>query len=419
MSDAFDVPTEILDVTIVGPLPLPVTGTITTSPDVNIHDSTGGTLTSTGTSLNVNVTDFPAIQTVAISQTGTDNNVDANITNVSLAVIGPLTDAQLRATPVPISGTITTTPSGTQDVNIVSTIPVPVTDNGGSLTVDGTVAVSNFPAVQPVSGPLTDTQLRASPVSVTIPTPVPVTDNGGSLTVDGTVAATQGTSPWVVSGTVIATPTGTQDVNIVSTISLPVTGPLTDTQLRATPVPISGTVAVNNFPATQPVSGTVAVTQSTSPWVVSGTVTANLGTIDGVATAALQTQPGVDIGDVTINNTAGASAVNIQDGGNSITVDGTITSTFSTSSLANGAETAVSSSAVQVLAANASRKFAVIQNTGVANVRIGITGVTATTGLALVPDGSLVLEMPYCATNAIFAIREGAVDSVVFAFEAV
>jgi hypothetical protein len=31
---------------------------------------------------------------------------------------------------------------------------------------------------------------------------------------------------------------------------------------------------------------------------------------------------GTDIGDVTINNTGGASAVNIQDGGNSITVDG-------------------------------------------------------------------------------------------------
>ncbi len=44
----------------------------------------------------------------------------------------------------------------------------------------------------------------------------------------------------------------------------------------------------------------------------------------GAATSALQTQPGVDIGDVTINNAAGASAVNIQDGGNSITVDGTV-----------------------------------------------------------------------------------------------
>lgn len=34
---------------------------------------------------------------------------------------------------------------------------------------------------------------------------------------------------------------------------------------------------------------------------------------------------GTDIGDVTINNAAGAAAVNIQDGGNTITVDGTVT----------------------------------------------------------------------------------------------
>jgi hypothetical protein len=34
---------------------------------------------------------------------------------------------------------------------------------------------------------------------------------------------------------------------------------------------------------------------------------------------------GVDVGDVTINNAAGASAVNIQDGGNTITVDGAVT----------------------------------------------------------------------------------------------
>lgn len=39
---------------------------------------------------------------------------------------------------------------------------------------------------------------------------------------------------------------------------------------------------------------------------------------------------GVDIGDVTINNAAGASAVNIQDGGNSITVDGTVTANAGT-----------------------------------------------------------------------------------------
>lgn len=40
----------------------------------------------------------------------------------------------------------------------------------------------------------------------------------------------------------------------------------------------------------------------------------------------LAANDGIDIGDVTVNNSTGASAVNIQDGGNSITVDGTVTS---------------------------------------------------------------------------------------------
>lgn len=54
----------------------------------------------------------------------------------------------------------------------------------------------------------------------------------------------------------------------------------------------------------------------------------------GAATAALQTQPGVDIGDVTINNAAGAAAVNIQDGGNSVTIDGTVTANQGTANTA-------------------------------------------------------------------------------------
>ena len=41
--------------------------------------------------------------------------------------------------------------------------------------------------------------------------------------------------------------------------------------------------------------------------------------------STLGANSGVDIGDVTINNASGASAVNIQDGGNSITVDGSVT----------------------------------------------------------------------------------------------
>ncbi len=81
--------------------------------------------------------------------------------DVSVGTTAGLTDAELRATPIDVNATFA--PSGTQDVNIVSTIAVPVTDNGGSLTVDGSVSISGSVAV---TGPLTDTQLRATPVTV-------------------------------------------------------------------------------------------------------------------------------------------------------------------------------------------------------------------------------------------------------------
>lgn len=50
---------------------------------------------------------------------------------------------------------------------------------------------------------------------------------------------------------------------------LPGTG-LTDTELRATPVPVSGMVAVVNFPVTQPVSGTLAISNFPATQPVTG-----------------------------------------------------------------------------------------------------------------------------------------------------
>jgi hypothetical protein len=102
----------------------------------------------------------------------------------------------------------------------------------------------------------------------------------------------------------------------------PVSGPLTDTELRATPVPVSGTF----YQATQPVSATDLDIRNLAK--AQDEVYAVLKTDAGVAYDArqvtAQANSGVDIGDVTINNAAGAAAVNIQDGGNTITVDGTV-----------------------------------------------------------------------------------------------
>lgn len=65
----------------------------------------------------------------------------------------------------------------------------PVTDNGGSLTVDGTVDVGNFPASQTVDD---------GGGSLTVDGTVAVSNFPASQTVSGTVTSNQGTSPWVV-----------------------------------------------------------------------------------------------------------------------------------------------------------------------------------------------------------------------------
>lgn len=113
----------------------------------------------------------------------------------SLTVDGPLTDGQLRASPVAVSGPLT-------DTELRAT-PVPVS---GPLT---DVELRATPV--PVSGPLTDAQLRAVPVPVS-----------GTVTATGPLTdAELRATPVPVSGTVTAT------------------GPLTDAELRDAPVPVS------------------------------------------------------------------------------------------------------------------------------------------------------------------------------------
>lgn len=120
-----------------------------------------------------------------------------------------------------------------------------------------------------------------------------------------------------------ALPAGTNNIGDVDVLTVPAplstTGGGTEaTALRVTLANDStGVVSVDDNGGSLTVDGTFW--QATQP--VSA---ATLPLPTGAATAALQTQPGVDIGDVTINNAAGASAVNVQDGGNSLTVDGTV-----------------------------------------------------------------------------------------------
>jgi len=187
-----------------------------------------------------------------------------------------------------------------------------VDDNGGSLTVDGTF----WQATQPVSaaalplpaGAATAALQLPNGHNVVIPTPVPVTDNAGSLTVDGTFW--QATQP-------------------VSAAALPLPAGAATSALQTQPGVDVGDVTVNNAAGAAAVNvqdGGNSLTVDGTFWQATQPVSAAaLPLPAGAATSALQTQPGVDVGDVTVNNAAGAAAVNVQDGGNSLTVDGAIT----------------------------------------------------------------------------------------------
>ena len=158
-------------------------------------------------------------------------------------------------------------------------------------------------------GGLTDTELRATPVPVSVSG---VATAANQSTGNSSLSSIDGKTPALVSGRVPVDGSGvTQPVSGSVTVSGTVTasGPLTDTQLRATAVPVSGTF----WQATQPISGSVSVTgttavsgpltdselratavpvsgtfwQETQP--VSGTVTANAGTNLNTSALAVET----------------------------------------------------------------------------------------------------------------------------------
>jgi hypothetical protein len=87
------------------------------------------------------------------------------------------------------------------------------------------------------------------------------------------------------------------------------------------------------------------------------------------------------------------------------------------STLQLGHETTVTGTAALVLPGNALRAAGLVQNTGNANIRVGPAGVTPTTGYRLVPNQTIIYGQPNVNLDDIWAIREGATDSVAFAQE--
>lgn len=191
--------------------------------------------------------------------------------------------------PLPIDGTVIVT--GT----------VAVTDNSGSLTVDGTVTAN-----QPAS-----TAYRVVISDGTSDVPIDAAHSDGETNTENHIDV--GAKLLVFNGTNWDRQRGNATDGILVNL-----GTNND-------VTVTGTVTANAGTGTMNVSvqnASIPVTDNGGSLTVDGTIAATQS-----GTWVLGANSGVDIGDVSINNASGASAVNIQDGGNSITVDGTVTVT--------------------------------------------------------------------------------------------
>lgn len=135
---------------------------------------------------------------------------------------------------------------------------------------------------------------------------------------------------------------------------------------------------------------------------------ASLPLPSGASTAALQTQPGVDIGDVTVNNAAGVAAVNVQDGGNSLTVDGTVTVTDGAGALNvivdSGTLTAVTSITNAVTVTDGAGALNTIVDSGTLTA---VTTVGTVTNVVHVDDnaGSLTVDGTVTVTDGAGALN--------------
>lgn len=170
--------------------------------------------------------------------------------------------------------------------------------DGGSVTVDGTVAVSAISGTTAVNtsqvggnavttGSGSSTAGTQRVILATDQTTVPINDNGGSITVDGTVS---------ISGTVAATQSGTWTVRNQDGAGNALASSTT------TPAGTEQALVVRNIPSgTQAVSGTVTANAGT------GTFSTNVAQYNGStvgAANAVHVQPGTGASFTVAQSTA-------------------------------------------------------------------------------------------------------------------
>lgn len=232
-----------------GTSPWVVSGTITTSPNVNVHDGTGVSISSTGSSLNVDITNV-----VPVSQSGSWT-VTAN----------------QGTSPWVISGTVTAVLSydtnyGTVGVNTLRSAAQIGNATGAANFGAGTTTAQTLRVVLPTDQsaiPVSQSGIWTTGRTWTLSSG---TDSINIGNFPATVAVTQSTSPWVISGTITANQGGTWNINnVTGTISLP-----TGASTAANQTTANTSLASIDSKLTAPLS--VTETQDPNPFHRSGNV---------------------------------------------------------------------------------------------------------------------------------------------------
>lgn len=282
--------------------------------------------------------------------------------------------------------------SGTEmQVDVLTMPTVTVQDGGGSLTVDGTVAVTGtfWQATQPVSA-----------ASLPLPSGAATAAKQPALGTAGTPSAD------------VITVQGATSMTPLKVDGSGVTQPVSGTFWQATqPVSIAAAVAVTDNGGSLTVDGTVAATQS-GGWTVDlgatdnavlDAIAASLGTLDNAISG---NEMQVDIvgslpsGSNAIGKLAANSGVDIGD------VD--VTSIVGTGTNAAGQAT-ISNTSATIVASGTGRRGVLLVNQQTVPVYIDPSGGTATTSMfRLDPGASVVLP----STTAITGITSAAYSAV-------
>ncbi len=189
-------------------------------------------------------------------------SIDTKLTS-PLAVTGPLRDAQFRASAVPVSAASLPLPTGAAteanqnlEINLLTSIDSTFANNYGAAggAVRTASQIGNASGIADFNTGVTGAQTLRVTLASDTPMPLP---SGGAT------AANQATEIASLAS-----------IDTKLTSPLTVTGPLTDTQLRATPVPVSGTVTANAG------TGTFAVSAASLPLPTGAATETTLASID-------------------------------------------------------------------------------------------------------------------------------------------